>query len=119
MVTKRIVLEHKFSPDGIELDRAKINIISRHHPPTSVKSVRSFLGLAGFYLRFIRDFSNITRSMTRFLEKDFAFEFDADCLKVFEFLKGQLVNAPILVAPVLELTLQLMCDTSDLQSGLF
>ncbi|XP_076902512.1 putative mitochondrial protein AtMg00860 [Bidens hawaiensis] len=99
MVTEGIVLGHKISRDGIEVDRAKIDTISRLPPPTSVKSVRSFLGYADFYRRFIRDFSKITRPMTRLLEKDVAFDFDADCLKAFEFFKGHLANAPILVAP--------------------
>ncbi|XP_076946738.1 uncharacterized protein LOC143618387 [Bidens hawaiensis] len=117
MVTEVIVLGHKISRDGIEVDRAKIDTISRLPPPTSVKSVRIFLGHAGFYHRFIRDFSKITRPMTRLLEKDVAFDFDADCLKAFEFLKGQLVNAPILVAPDWSLPFELMCDASDFAVG--
>ncbi|KAI3814002.1 hypothetical protein L1987_18741 [Smallanthus sonchifolius] len=87
MVTEGIVLVHKVSRAGIEVDRAKIDTINRLPPPTSVKSVHSFLGHASFYRRFIKDFSKITRPMTRLLEKDVPFEFDADCLKAFEFLK--------------------------------
>ncbi|XP_076889586.1 uncharacterized protein LOC143540392 [Bidens hawaiensis] len=92
MVTEGIVLGHKISRDGIEVDRAKIDTISKLPPPTSVKSVRSFLGHGGFYRRFIKDFSKITRPMNRLLEKDITFNFDADFLKAFEFLKGQLEN---------------------------
>ncbi|XP_076905531.1 uncharacterized protein LOC143561295 [Bidens hawaiensis] len=55
--------------------------------------------------------------MTRLLEKDITFDFDADCLKAFEFLKGQLVNAPILVAPDWSLPFELMCDASDFTVG--
>ncbi|XP_076956490.1 uncharacterized protein LOC143631694 [Bidens hawaiensis] len=117
MVTEGIVLGHKISRDGIEVNRAKIDTISRLPPSTSVKSVRSFLGHAGFYHRFVRDFSKITRPMTHLLEKDIAFDFDADCLKAFEFLKGQLVNAPILVAPDWSLPFELMCDASDFAVG--
>ncbi|XP_076918746.1 uncharacterized protein LOC143579285 [Bidens hawaiensis] len=90
--TEDIVLGHKISRDGIEVDRAKIDTISRHPPPTSVKCVTSLPRHAGFYRRFIRDFSKITRPITRLLEKDVAFDFDADFLKAFEFLKGQLIR---------------------------
>ncbi|XP_076921961.1 uncharacterized protein LOC143583568 [Bidens hawaiensis] len=113
MVTEGIVLGHKISQDVIKVHRAKSDTISRLPPPTIMKSVRSFLGHADFYCRFIRDFSKITRPMTRLLEKNVAFDFDADCLKAFEFLKGQLVNAPILVAPDWSLPFELICDASD------
>ncbi|KAF5809903.1 putative nucleotidyltransferase, Ribonuclease H [Helianthus annuus] len=99
MVTEGIVLGHKISRAGIEVDRVKIDTISQLPPPTSVKSVRSFLGHAGFYRCFIKDFSKITRPMTRLLEKDISFVFDEECLKAFEFLKEKLVSAPILVSP--------------------
>ena len=117
MVTEGIVLGHKISRDGIEVDRAKIETISKLPPPSSVKSVRSFLGHAGFYRRFIKDFSKITRPMTRLLEKDVPFVFDEDCLKAFDFLKQKLVTAPILVAPDWSLPFELMCDASDYAVG--
>jgi len=88
MVTEGIVLGHKISREGIEVDLAKIETISKLPPPINVKSVRSFLGHAGFYHRFIKDFSKITRPMTHLLEKDIPYVFDAECLKAFEFLKG-------------------------------
>ncbi|XP_076951353.1 uncharacterized protein LOC143624666 [Bidens hawaiensis] len=84
------VLGHKISRDGIEVDRAKIDTISRLPPPTNVKAIRSFLGYAGFYRRFIKDFSKITRPMTRLLEKDVPFVFDDECVKAFMFLKEKL-----------------------------
>ncbi|MFS8034865.1 putative nucleotidyltransferase, Ribonuclease H [Helianthus anomalus] len=117
MVTEGIVLGHKISRAGIEVDRAKIDTISQLPPPTSVKSVRSFLGHAGFYRRFIRDFSKITRPMTRLLEKDVTFIFDEECLRAFEFLKEKLVSAPILVSPDWSLPFELMCDASDYAVG--
>ncbi|XP_021985186.1 uncharacterized protein LOC110881135 [Helianthus annuus] len=117
MVTEGIVLGHKISRAGIEVDRAKIDTISQLPPPTSVKSVRSFLGHAGFYRRFIRDFSKITRPMTRLLEKDIPFVFDEECLRAFEFLKEKLVSAPILVSPDWSLPFELMCDASDYAVG--
>nr|XP_016494634.1 PREDICTED: uncharacterized protein LOC107813843 [Nicotiana tabacum] len=71
-----IVLGHKISKHGIEVDRAKIEIISKIPPPTSVKGVRSFLGHAGFYRRFIKDFPKIANPMCKLLEKDAKFVFD-------------------------------------------
>ncbi|KAI3776250.1 hypothetical protein L1987_46023 [Smallanthus sonchifolius] len=117
MVTEGIVLGHKISRAGIEVDRAKIYTISKLPPPTSVKSIRSFLGHAGFYRRFIKDFSTITRPMTRLLEKDVPFVFDKECLQAFDFLKEKLVSAPILVSPDWSLPFELMCDASDYAVG--
>ncbi|XP_076953886.1 uncharacterized protein LOC143628101 [Bidens hawaiensis] len=70
MVTEGIVLGHKLSRDGIEVDREKIDTITRLPPPTNVKAIRSFLGHVGFYRWFIKDFSKITRQMTQLIEKD-------------------------------------------------
>ncbi|XP_076909045.1 uncharacterized protein LOC143566170 [Bidens hawaiensis] len=117
MVTEGILLGHKISRDGMELDRAKIDMISRLPPLTSVKAKRSFLGHEGFYRRFIKDFSKITRPMTRLLEKDVPFVFDEDCLKAFKFLKEQLVSALILLSPDWSLPFELMCDASDYAIG--
>ncbi|KAI3776015.1 hypothetical protein L1987_45775 [Smallanthus sonchifolius] len=117
MVTEGIVLGHKISRAGIEVDRAKIDTISRLPPSTSVKSIRSFLGHAGFYRRFIKDFSKITRPMTRILEKDVPFVFDKECLQAFDFLKEKLVSAPILISPDWSLPFELMCDASDYAVG--
>ncbi|XP_076917407.1 uncharacterized protein LOC143577464 [Bidens hawaiensis] len=108
-----IVLGHKISRDGIEVDRAKIDTISILPPPTNVKAIRSFLGLAGFYRRFIKDFSKITRPMTRLLEKDVPFVFDDECVKAFTYFKEKLVSAPILCSPDWSLPFELMCDASD------
>lgn len=117
MVTEGIVLGHKISKAGIEVDRAKIDTISRLPPPTNVRAVRSFLGHAGFYRRFIKDFSKITRPITRVLEKDMPFDFNEECIKAFEFLKEKLVSAPILISPNWNLPFELMCDASDYAVG--
>nr|GFA78540.1 reverse transcriptase domain-containing protein [Tanacetum cinerariifolium] len=73
MVKEGIVLGHKISKKGIEVDKAKIEVISKLAHPTTVKGIRSFLRHAGFYLRFIKDFSKISRPMTHLLEKKFTF----------------------------------------------
>nr|GFC43960.1 reverse transcriptase domain-containing protein [Tanacetum cinerariifolium] len=78
MVKEGIVLGHKISKQGIEVDRAKVDVISKLPHPTTVKGIRSFLGHAGFYRRFFKDFSKIARPMTRLLEKDTSFIFSQD-----------------------------------------
>ncbi|KAD4981961.1 hypothetical protein E3N88_18632 [Mikania micrantha] len=95
MVTEVIVLGHKISRVGIEVDQAKIEIISKLPGPSSVRSIRIFLGHAGFYRRFIKDFSKITRLVTHLLKKDVPFVFDEECIRAFEFLKesDQVVGA--------------------------
>ncbi|GJT89674.1 reverse transcriptase domain-containing protein [Tanacetum coccineum] len=93
MVTKGIVLGHKVSHKGLEVDKAKIDVIAKLPTPTNVKAVRSFLGHAKFYRRFIKDFSKISRPMTKILEKDSVFKFDEECNKAFETLKEKLTNA--------------------------
>lgn len=117
MVTEGIVLGHKISSSGMEVDKAKIDVITKLPPPTNVKAVRSFLGHAGFYRRFIKDFSKISRPMTKLLEKDYVFDFNADCIKAFETLKSQLTSAPIMVAPNWSLPFEIMCDASDFAVG--
>ena len=79
MVTEGIVLGHRISAAGLEVDQAKVSIIKNLLPPTTVKGIRSFLGRAGFYKRFIRDFSKIARPLCRLLEKDVKFNFDESC----------------------------------------
>nr|GEY47147.1 reverse transcriptase domain-containing protein [Tanacetum cinerariifolium] len=76
-------------------------------------SRNSFLGHAGFYRRFIKDFSKISRPMTHLLEKDTLFIFSEDCIKAFQTLKQKLTEAPVLIAPNWDLPFELMCDASD------
>ncbi|CAA7019730.1 unnamed protein product [Microthlaspi erraticum] len=75
---------------GIEVDRAKIEVMMSLQPPNSVKGIRSFLGHAGFYRRFIKDFSKITRPLTLLLCKEVKFDFDSTCLEAFHTIKGAL-----------------------------
>jgi hypothetical protein len=78
MFHEGIVLGHLVSECGIEVDRAKIEVIEHLPPPTNVKGIRSFVGHAGFYRRFIKDFSQIARPLTNLLAKDVPFEFTED-----------------------------------------
>nr|GEZ03475.1 reverse transcriptase domain-containing protein [Tanacetum cinerariifolium] len=117
MVKEGIVLGHKISKKGIEVDKAKIVVISKLPHPTTVKGIRSFLGHAGFYRRFIKDFSKIARPMTRILEKDTPFVFSQECVDVFQTLKRILTEAPILIALDWDIPFELMCDASDFAIG--
>nr|GEU45193.1 reverse transcriptase domain-containing protein [Tanacetum cinerariifolium] len=117
MVKEGIVLGHKISKEGIEVDKAKVDVIAKLPYPTTVKGIRSFLGHAGFYRRFIQDFSKIARPMTRLLEKDTPFLFSKECIEVFQTLKRKLTEAPILIAPDWDMPFELMCDTSDFAIG--
>nr|GFB39922.1 reverse transcriptase domain-containing protein [Tanacetum cinerariifolium] len=117
MVKEGIVLGHKISRNGIEVDKAKVDVITKLPHPTTVKGVQSFLGHVGFYRRFIKDFSKIPRPMTHLLEKDTPFIFSEDCIKAFQMLKQKLTEAPILIAPNWDLPFELMCDASDFAIG--
>ncbi|GKB47131.1 reverse transcriptase domain-containing protein [Tanacetum coccineum] len=117
MVKEGIVLGHKISKSGIEVDRAKVDVIAKLPHPTTVKGVRSFLGHAGFYRRFIQDFSKIARPMTHLLEKETPFFFSKECIESFNTLKRKLTEAPILIAPDWDLPFELMCDASDFAIG--
>nr|GEU65724.1 reverse transcriptase domain-containing protein [Tanacetum cinerariifolium] len=108
---------HKISKSGIEVDRAKVDVIAKLPHPTTDKGVRSFLGHAGFYQRFIQDFSKIARPMTHLLEKETSFVFSKDCIDAFETFKKKLTESPILVVPDWNLPFELMCDASDFAIG--
>ncbi|GJY03380.1 reverse transcriptase domain-containing protein [Tanacetum coccineum] len=117
MVKEGIVLGHKISKKGIEVDKAKIDVIAKLPHPTTVKGIRSFLGHAGFYRRFIKDFSKISRPMTHLLEKNTPFIFSEECIQAFQILKKKLTEAPILIAPDWDQPFELMCDASDYAIG--
>jgi len=112
MVQEGIVLGHRLYSKAIEVDHAKVDVIEKITLPTSVKAVRSFLGHAGFYRRFIKDFSKIANPLCKLLEKDHPFVFSNDCRLAFEELKKRLVTAPNWEQPF-----ELMCDASDYAIG--
>nr|GEY46819.1 reverse transcriptase domain-containing protein [Tanacetum cinerariifolium] len=117
MVKEGIVLGHKILKKGIEVDKAKIKVILKLPHPTIVKGICSFLGHAGFYRRFIKDFSKISRPMTHLLEKNSPFIFSNECIQAFRTLKDKQTKAPILIAPNWDQPFDLMCDTSDYAVG--
>ncbi|RVW35616.1 Retrovirus-related Pol polyprotein from transposon 17.6 [Vitis vinifera] len=117
MVQKGIVLGHIISKNGIEVDKAKVELIVKLPPPTNVKGIRQFLGHAGFYRRFIKDFSKISKPLCELLVKDAKFVWDEKCQRSFEELKQFLTTAPIVRAPNWKLPFEVMCDSSDLAMG--
>ncbi|GJY73966.1 reverse transcriptase domain-containing protein [Tanacetum coccineum] len=117
MVKEGIVLGHKIFKNGIKVDKAKVEVIANLPHHTTVKGIRSFLGHAGFYRRFIKDFSKIAWPMTRLLEKDTPFFFSKECIEAFQTFKKKLTEAPILIAPDWDLPFKLMCDASDYAIG--
>ena len=117
MVQEGIVLGHRISARGIEVDRAKIEAIEKLPPPSSVKGIQSFLGHAGFYRRFIKDFSQIAKPLSNLLVQGIPFEFDSQCLHAFSVLKDKLVSTPIFMAPNWSFPFELMCDASDFAIG--
>ena len=117
MVTEGFVLRHRISTAGLEVDKAKVSIIKTLLPPTTVKGIRSFLGPAGFYRRFIKDFSKIARPLCRLLEKDAKFNFDKSSQYSFEEIKSRLVEAPIMAKPDWNKEFEIMCDANDYAMG--
>ena len=117
METKGIVLGHKISTAGLEVDEEKVAVIKTLRPPTTVKGIRSFLGHAGFYKRFIKDFSKISRPLCRLLEKDVKFDFDESCRSAFEEIKSRLVTSPIMLTPDWNNDFEIMCNANDYAMG--
>ncbi|XP_062086205.1 uncharacterized protein LOC133792316 [Humulus lupulus] len=117
MVQQGIVLGHVISEKGIGVGKAKIDLIRAIPPLSSVKEIRSFLGHAGFYRQFIKDFSKIASPLCNLLQKDVAFEFNDKCLFAFNKLKESLTSTPIIQPPNWDFPFEIMCDASDYPIG--
>nr|GEV35697.1 reverse transcriptase domain-containing protein [Tanacetum cinerariifolium] len=115
LITWSTVLGHKVFSAGLEVDKAMIDVISKLSPPTNIKGIRSFLGHAGFYRRFNKDFSKITHPLTKLLEKDTPFKFNEECHKAS--LKEKLTCTPVIVSPNWNLPFELLCDASNFAVG--
>ncbi|KAK4401681.1 Retrovirus-related Pol polyprotein from transposon.6 [Sesamum angolense] len=117
MVDQGIVLGHVISSRGIEVDKAKVDLIVNLPYPTSVREIRSFLGHAGFYRRFIKDFAKIAQPLSQLLQKDANFVFGGDCQEAFDELKRALTSAPIIQPPDWSTPFEIMCDASNYAVG--
>jgi hypothetical protein len=105
-------LGHVISKGEISVDPSKVQDMLSWKAPTSVSDIRSFLGLAGYYQRFIEGFSKISKPMTELLEKDKQFEWTPACEASFQELKNRLTTAPVLVMPNMEKPFSIYCDAS-------
>jgi hypothetical protein len=103
-------LGHIVSKEGIAIDPSKVTAVTEWEPPKNVGEIRSFLGLAGYYRRFIKNFSKIAKPMTELLKKEMKFKWTDDCEISFQELKTRLVSAPILCLPDLEKEFQVYCE---------
>jgi hypothetical protein len=120
MVTEGVVLGHHVSGRGIEVDHAKVEAIEKLPYPKDIKGIRTFLGHAGFYRRFIKDFSKISKPLTNSLQKDVPFSFTEDCVESFNVLKNALISAPIIQPPLIGIFLLKLCVMQVImQLGLF
>ncbi|CAM8975406.1 unnamed protein product [Rhodiola kirilowii] len=117
MVTHGVVLGHVVSQEGIEVDKAKIDLIMTLPYPSIVRDIKSFLGHAGFYRRFIKDFSKKALPLSTLLQKEVPFEFTNTCKEAFDNLKKALTSTPIIQTPDWEQPFKIMCDASNYAVG--
>jgi hypothetical protein len=106
-------LRHVISAGGVSVDPGKVMDVLNWMPLTTASEIRSFLGLAGYYHRFIKDFSKIAKPMTKLLEKNKAFEWTTECQASIEELRKCLTSAPVLVLPDLTKKFDIYCDASS------
>ncbi|XP_024022581.1 uncharacterized protein LOC112091957 [Morus notabilis] len=105
-------LGHVISRQGISVDPSKIETVLQWERPKNVAEIRSFLGLTGYYRRFVKDFSSIAALMTRLPKKEVRFEWDADCEHAFQELRTRLTSAPILMIPNSDKPYEVYSDAS-------
>jgi hypothetical protein len=117
MVREGIVLGHKISEKGIEIDKAKIEVIEQLPPLTNVKGIHSFLGHGGFYQRFIQNFSQIAWPLTHLLAKDTPFIFMEEFLQAFHTLKKALISTPVIQPLDWHPPSEIMCDANNFAIG--
>ncbi|KAK1646557.1 hypothetical protein QYE76_064362 [Lolium multiflorum] len=110
-------LGHILSAGGIAVDPSKIKTVEEWKAPTTQTEVRAFLGLAGYYRRFVEGFSSIARPMTQLLKKDKKFEWTDKCEESFQQLKSRLTSAPILIMPDITKPFDVYCDASKIGLG--
>jgi hypothetical protein len=105
-------LGHVITRGGIALDPGKVRDVLNWKPPTTVSEIRSFLGVAGYYRRFIEGFSKIVKPLTSLLEKDKKFEWSEACQNSFDELRKRLTTAPVLAMPDIHKSFDIYCDAS-------
>nr|ABA93015.2 retrotransposon protein, putative, Ty3-gypsy subclass [Oryza sativa Japonica Group] len=110
-------LGHVISAGGVAVDHSNVESVTNWKQPKTISEIRSFLGLAGYYRRFIENFSKIAKPMTRLLQKDVKYKWSEECEQSFQELKNRLISAPILILPDPKKDFQVYCDVSKLGLG--
>jgi hypothetical protein len=110
-------LGHVISAEGITVDPSKDYEVLEWKSPRLITQICSFLGLAGYYRRFIPNFSKIAKPMTKLLEKDAKFKWSPQCEEAFLTFKKLLTTAPVLAQPDIERPFDVYCDASDMGIG--
>jgi hypothetical protein len=110
-------LGHVLSTEGVAVDPGKVKDILNWKPPTSVHEVRSFLGMAGYYRRFIPDFSKVAKPIMELLKNQTKFIWSPECEKAFRILKKSLTTALVLAQPDIEKPFDVYCDASGIGLG--
>ena len=110
-------LGHILTPEGMSADPSKVQDVLNWKSPKSVHQIRQFLGLAGYYRRFIPDFSKIAQPMTKLLQKDAKFVWSPACEGAFQALKEFLTSAPVLAQPDIDKPFNVYCDASRIELG--
>ena len=105
------------STSGVSVDPEKVKAVMSWERPKSVFEIRSFLGLAGYYRRFIKDFSRLAAPMTRLTQKEVKFDWDDRCDEAFQELKRRLTSAPILIVLDRGQGYTVYCDASRVGLG--
>jgi hypothetical protein len=111
-LTEVTFLGHVISAGRVSVDPSKVKDVLNWMPPMNASEIQSFLGLAGYYRRFIKDFSKIAKPMTRLLEKTKDFDWTEECQASFEELKKRLTSALLLILPDISKMFDIYCDAS-------
>ena len=110
-------LGHVVSKVGIAVEHSKVEAVQEWQKPTNVFEVRSFLGLVGYYRRFVGNFSKIAAPMTRLTRKGLKFEWNEECENAFQELKRILTTTPVLTTPLSGELFMIYCDASTVGLG--
>ena len=110
-------LGHVISKDGIQPNPVKVSAVQGIQPPTTVKDLQRFLGLTGWFRRFIKDYASIAAPLYELTKKKAAFTWSTSCQSAFDDLKQRLMTEPLLIFPRLDEPFVIQCDASDKQIG--
>jgi hypothetical protein len=111
-ISEVLFLGHIINREGLVVDPRKVTAILDWNAPKDVRGIKSFIGMAGYYRRFIEGFSKIARPMTALLAKKIEFKWTPACQKSFETLKEKLTMAPVLILPDVHKPYSVYCDAS-------